>query len=327
MPGDLAHVGVMAWWVLPVALVLDALVGDPPWLPHPIRWMGRAIQVGEPRFRRLVRNEFRSGSMFAFVLIAATWAASLLLVRTAYSLHPQAGGLCEAVLIFYCLAARSLARAGMEIFHLLGQGDVDAARTRVAGIVGRDVSRYGGGDIARATVETVAENFVDGVFAPLCFAAIGGAPLALTYKMVNTLDSMVGYKNPRYLLFGRAAARIDDWANFLPARLSVPFIALAARWLAHAHDRRVLVTARKEGRRHSSPNAGYPEAAFAGALGVRLNGPNVYHGVLVPKPYIGTDFGAVETGHIHRACQLMTVATWLGGVALWFGSLVAGWLL
>jgi cobalamin biosynthesis protein CobD len=150
------------------------------------------------------------------------------------------GFVVETVLLFYCLSARSLGQAAMEIHTLLAAGEVDRARSQVAMIVGRDVERYQADDIARATVETVAENVVDGVLSPLFFAALGGAPLAMAYKMVNTLDSMVGYKNPRYLLFGRAAARIDDAANFLPARLAVPLIALAARLTAGLAARRAL---------------------------------------------------------------------------------------
>ena len=226
------------------------------------------------------------------------------------------------MLIFYCLSAKSLRQAALKIDRLLAAGEVDRARAQVRMIVGRDVDRYEADDIARATVETVAENVVDGVLSPLFFAALGGAPLALAYKMVNTLDSMVGYKNPRYLLFGRAAARIDDVANFLPARLAVPLIALAAHRVEGASPALALQTARREGKNHSSPNAGYPEAAFAGALGVRLNGPNVYHGVLVDKPYLGAAFGPVTRAHIARACRLMTLTALAGALAAWLLSLL-----
>ena len=228
----------------------------------------------------------------------------------------------EVVLLFYCLSARSLFQAGMEIHHLLQKGCVDVARSKVAMIVGRDVEKYGPDDIARAAVETVAENFVDGVLSPLFFAAIGGAPLALTFKMVNTLDSMVGYKNTRYMRFGRMAARIDDWANFFPARLSVPIIALATQLLAGRNGLRVIQTGFKEGHRHSSPNAGYPEAAFAGALAVKLNGPNFYGGRLVDKPYIGIAFNSVRIHQIQSACQLMMLSSFLGCVAAWWLGLI-----
>jgi adenosylcobinamide-phosphate synthase len=167
--------------------------------------------------------------------------------------------------------------------------------------------------MARAAVETVAENLVDGVISPLFFAAIGGAPVAMAYKMANTLDSMIGYKNEKYLYFGRAAAWLDDVLNYVPARLSVPVIALAAQLLA-GKGARAFETAVKEGANHSSPNAGLPEAAFAGALAVKLNGPNTYNGKLVDKPYIGVHFGQTKIEHIKRSCDLMMLSSilWLG---------------
>ena len=312
---------ILPWLALPTAFALDAMVGDPRWLPHPVRWMGRAIEVAEPFFRKHCKKEFVAGGLFAISLILGCWAFSALVIGLAYRVHGILGFVVETVLLFYCLSARSLYQAGMEIHQLLTGGEVDQARTQVAMIVGRDVERYQADDIARATVETVAENVVDGVLSPFFFAAIGGAPLAMAYKMINTLDSMVGYKNPRYLLFGRAAARIDDVANFLPARSAVPIIALASRMLTGLSSRRALVTAWHEGTHHASPNAGYPEAAFAGALGVQLNGPNYYHGVLVEKPFIGVGLGDVRLHHIEQACRLMTTTALLGCLAGWLVSL------
>ncbi len=299
---------ILIWLIIPAAFALDALLADPPALPHPIRWMGKCIEALEPPLRRWVDNQLLAGVLFALVLIIAWWAGAVAVTRLAHWLHPAVGFGLEVLLIYYCLSARSLFEAGMEIHRLLLQGKVDEARSALAMIVGRDVDRYGTEEIARAAVETVAENFVDGVLAPLFFAAIGGAPLAVAYKMVNTMDSMVGYKNERYHRFGRAAARIDDMANFVPARLSVPIIALAAGIFAPGKGRASLKTAVREGSRHSSPNAGYPEAAFAGALAVKLNGPNYYGGVLVAKPYIGTAFGGAETDSILNACQLMMLS-------------------
>lgn len=313
----------LPWLALPAAFALDALLGDPRWLPHPVRWMGRAIELAEPLFRRWITSELLAGLCFALSLILGCWVLSALTVTLAYRLHVLLGFAVETVLLFYCFSARSLAQAAMEIDASLSVGEVDRARSQVAMIVGRDVERYQADDIARATVETVAENVVDGVLSPLFFAAIGGAPLALAYKMVNTLDSMVGYKNPRYLLFGRVAARIDDAANFLPARLSVPLIGLASRLVPGTSGRRALTTAWHEGANHASPNAGYPEAAFAGALGVRLNGPNYYHGVLVEKPYIGQGLGSVTLAHLKQACRLMTWTSLLGCLLAWQLSLAA----
>ena len=313
---------LLSWLTLPAAFALDALIGDPPSLPHPIRWMGRAIEQSEPFWRRTVASERLAGLLFAASLILGCWLVALLVTGLAWKVHSLLGFAVETVLLFYCLSAKSLRQAALEIDRLLAAGEVDRARAQVRMIVGRDVDRYEADDIARATVETVAENVVDGVLSPLFFAALGGAPLALAYKMVNTLDSMVGYKNPRYLLFGRAAARIDDVANFLPARLAVPLIALAAHRVEGASPALALQTARREGKNHSSPNAGYPEAAFAGALGVRLNGPNVYHGVLVDKPYLGAAFGPVTRAHIARACRLMSLTALAGALAAWLLSLL-----
>jgi adenosylcobinamide-phosphate synthase len=188
-------------------------------------------------------------------------------------------------------------------------------------IVGRDVTELSDTGVARAAVETVAENLVDGVISPLFFAAIGGGPLAMAYKMVNTLDSMVGYKSPRYWEFGRAAAKIDDAANFLPARLSVPFIALAAQLLAR-NGKRALFTAMKEGEKHASPNAGFPEAAFAGALGVWLGGPNTYGGQVINKPVIGYRFGPTRPDHIRKACHCMVMAAIFWMIAVWIAALI-----
>lgn len=306
------------WAALPSAFFLDLCLGDPPHRPHPVRLMGRAITWAEPRFRRAFVSPFFAGLAFASALISATFAVAYGVTRLCWLLHPALGFLVETVLLFYCLSARSLAAAALEIHVLLRRGRVDFARAAVGLIVGRDVDRYDAPDIARATVETVAENTVDGVLAPLFFAALGGAPLALAYKMINTLDSMVGYKNERYLLFGRAAARIDDAANWLPARLAVPVISIAALFLSDLSAPRALRTALAEGRNHTSPNAGLSEAAFAGALGVKLNGPNSYGGVLVDKPWIGANFGAATTEDIHRACRLMLGAATLGAfLAVW----------
>lgn len=317
-----SFIDVMPWLLIPVAFAVDAVVGDPRGLPHPIRWMGKGIEIGEPVFRKFFRNEYLAGTLFAIALIAGSWAVTASAVMGASRIHPAVGFGLEGLLIFFSLSARSLSDAAMEIYHLLMDGQVDRARSGLSMIVGRDVAGYGRDDIARATVETVAENFVDGVLSPLFFAAIGGAPLAMAYKMINTLDSMVGYKNARYHRFGRAAARIDDMANFIPARLSVLIISLAVRYLAADRVRHTLSTAMKEGSHHKSPNAGYPEAAFAGALGVKLNGPNAYGGEWVEKPYIGIDFGPPKVRHIQKSCALMWVAALISCISAWAVSII-----
>ncbi|NNG02104.1 MAG: cobalamin biosynthesis protein CobD [Desulfobacteraceae bacterium] len=312
-----------AGYIIPLAVVLDLMIADPLFLPHPIRWMGLAIERFEPVFRPLRIHPGSSGFLFAAVLIGATWTITWLVVRTAFLIHPWVGGGVEVILVFYCISARSLEKAAMAVWERLIGRDLDGARRSVGMIVGRETGHLTEKGVARAAVETVAENYVDGFLSPLFFAVIGGAPLAMTYKMINTLDSMIGYKNDRYAEFGKAAARIDDVANYIPARLSFLFIALAARMLNKSGSSS-LATALAEGKNHTSPNAGFPEAAVAGALRVRLNGPNVYHGEVVDKPYIGKSFPEVAFKHIKQACDLMLLASLLAAAAFggiwWMGQ-------
>ena len=305
-----------ALYVLPIAFLFDLLFGDPQNLPHPIRWMGNAIEALEPYFRKIPIAPTLSGLLFALALVAGTWSLSALLLAAANGLHPKLKVALEIALIYYCISARSLKDAAMDVSRCLEQKNIERARKKVGLIVGRDVAHYREDGIARAAVETVAENLVDGVISPLFFAALGGAPLAMAYKMINTLDSMVGYKNERYLFFGKVSARIDDILNYIPARLSIPIIALASQLLA-GNGGRSFKTAVTEGSHHSSPNAGLPEAAFAGALAVKLNGPNIYDGKLVDKPYIGIRFGEARLEHIKKACDIMTLSSFLWLGVLW----------
>ena len=304
------------WYVLPAAFALDIMLGDPRWLPHPVRWMGQAIESFEPSFRRIHPNQILSGTLFAAALILGTCLLTFFILAAAHRIHPLFKTILDIILIYYCISARSLEDAAMDVKQALVRQDIQAVRYKVSMIVGRDVDRYNEKGLSRATVETVAENLVDGVMAPLFFAAIGGAPLALAYKMTNTLDSMVGYKNEIYNHFGRVSARIDDVLNYIPARLCIPTIALAAQILSGS-GQRSLTTAVCEGGNHSSPNAGFPEAAFAGALAVKLNGPNYYNGTLVDKPYIGVRFGPTSTGHIKKACDLMLLTSFLWLLVVW----------
>lgn len=304
-------------YVLPMAFLLDWLLGDPRWLPHPVSWMGKIISALEPRFRSLPWKETLSGAIFAVTLIAGTWLAVYLCLKLAGAVHPALRIGLEIVLIYYALSVCSLKQMALAVFEPLSRGDLARAKHNVAQIVGRDVSKLDSPGVSRATVETVAENLVDGVISPLIFAVLGGAPLALAYKMVNTLDSMIGYKNETYLFFGKAAARIDDLVNYIPARISVLIIALAAQ-LKYRSGFRALQFALRQGRRHSSPNAGYPEASFAGALQIKLGGPNYYFGTLINKPYIGENFQDTIPADIKTACSLMLCSSLLMFAAAWF---------
>ena len=296
------------YFVLVCAFILDFFIGDPDFRYHPIRMFGRAIDLTEPRFRKWFENPFAAGLFFALFLIVAAWGAAWFVHASARGIHPAFGTGVDILLVWFCISARSLESAAMKVAEPLNMRRTEKAKEQLARIVGRDTHNLTETGIARAGVETVAENLVDGVISPLFYAAIGGAPLALAYKMVNTLDSMVGYKNEKYADFGKASARIDDIANYVPARVSVGIVSIAARLLGKK-GMRAFGTGFMEGNKHASPNAGYPEAAFAGALGIRLGGPNYYQGRLVEKPWIGPAFGDPNSGHIRKACDLMMLSS------------------
>ena len=302
--------------VLPAALVIDLAIGDPRWLPHPIRWMGAAIGYLEPVFRKLIPKRLFSGALFATALVMLVWLLTWTIVWAAYGVSAVFGFLVETVLIFYCISIRSLRDAAWQVKSTVEQGTLAQARAAVAWIVGRDTRFLDREGVNRAAVETVAENLVDGTISPVFYAAIGGAPLAMAFKMVSTLDSMIGYKNDTYLEFGKVAAKMDDLANYIPARLAIPIIAIAAQILFGSGKKAVLLV-HQDGRSHASPNAGLPEAAFAGALGVKLGGPNTYHGNLIEKPYIGAHLNQVHSHHIARACKLMVLSSILWVAVIW----------
>ncbi len=302
---------------IPAAFILDMVLSDPCWLPHPVRWMGATIMRTEPVFRRLPFPLVISGALFTGFLVPVVWLLTFLLVHTAGMLHPAFRLIVEILCIYYCISPSSLRKAALDVRTAFASGGLPAARASVSRIVGRETQNLTEQGVIRAAVETTAENLVDGVVSPLLYAAIGGAPLAMAYRMINTLDSMVGYKNDAYIQFGKASARLDDIANFIPARLSVPVIALATSLLAgFSSGKRALQTAIHEGSHHASPNSGYSESAFAGALSVRLNGPAIYHGQIVHKPYIGVSFGDVALTDISKACDVMICAALLWTILL-----------
>jgi adenosylcobinamide-phosphate synthase len=304
-----------SWLIIPAAFLLDLLFNDPVRFPHPIRWMGKAIERTEPIFRKLPVHLIVSGALFCLTLVSTTWILGWLTVRCAYTFSAKFGWFLECVLLWYCISAGSLAESSGHVVKQLLHHGIEPGRKAVSMIVGRDTRTLDESGVLRAALETTAENFVDGVLAPLFYYTIGGIPLALAYKMINTLDSMVGYRDPAYIHFGKASARLDDIANWIPARMSVGFIAVAAQILNH-RGKDALRTALQEGAAHLSPNSGRPEAAFAGALHVRLNGPNVYHGIVVEKPYIGQSFGKVTPRHVFQSIDLLMLASLLAAGVL-----------
>ena len=297
--------------VMPLILgfLLDQLVGDPPNWPHPVRWIGRLIQLLESPLRRFWSE--RVGGLVLLVVVTGSVAGLTgATLELAGWWHPWARAAAASVLVYCGLAARSLARETQAVLVPCEKGDLIQARKRLSGIVGRDTHDLSAEEINRACIETVAENTNDGVVAPLFYAALAG-PIGLwAYKAVNTLDSMVGYRNAHYVHFGWASARMDDLANYLPARLSYLLLCLAAALL----ERRGYPALRmgwRDGRKHPSPNAGWTEAAMAGALGAQLGGPSRYGGLLSPKPYLGEPIRPLTVGTVRQAIRLMLAASWL----------------
>jgi len=290
-------------WLPLAAFAVDAAVGDPRWLPHPVVLMGQAIRGLEALLRR-TRLPLRTGGvLLAIIVVGASWVFTWAAVRAAALLHPYAGVAVEVWLFSTCLAARSLAEHALAVYRPLVAGDLTEARQRLRWIVGRDTDRLAPLEITRGAVETVAESTCDGVIAPLFWGLIGGAPLAMAYKAANTLDSMVGHKDERYLCFGWASARLDDLLNLIPARLSAVLLACAAV------APNALRVALRDAGKHPSPNSGWPEAAVAGALGARLGGTNYYDGVPEQRAYMGDPTRPLVPGDIKQAVRWMYLAT------------------
>ncbi|ASS76466.1 cobalamin biosynthesis protein CobD [Tumebacillus algifaecis] len=307
---------------LALAYLIDLLVGDPRWLPHPVVWMGKAITQLDRLLSKRQRSKWPErliGTLFPLVIAGGVFALSYWLLQLLYAIHPWLSIALEIWLISTTIAVKGLADAGRGVYQALKKGDLALARQRLSWIVGRDTEHLDEREIARGGIETVAENIVDAVTAPLFYALLGGAPLALAYRAVNTLDSMVGYKNDKYLHLGWASARLDDIANYIPARLTVPFLVLAAG----GRGKRAWQIARRDASKHPSPNSGWAEAAVAGALGIRLGGENRYHGVPSFRAYLGDPTREITPDHILQTIRMLYVST-----ALYLAFLLSiNWLL
>ena len=299
-------------WAVLGGFVLDAIFGDPAWLPHPVVLMGKAITALEKRLRaqfpQTPQGELCSGAVLAAILPVGTFLITTLVCRLAAALHPLAG---LAVQMFWCaqaLAAKGLVQESCNVYKELQKQDLPAARKAVARIVGRDTQNLTVEGVTKAAVETVAENASDGVIAPLLYMLLGGAPLALTYQAINTMDSMLGYKNEKYLYFGRIPAKLDDVANYLPSRLAA-LLWVAAAAFTHNDAKGAWKIWRRDRRNHASPNSAQTESACAGALGVQLAGPAYYFGEYYAKPTIGDPLRPIEPEDILRANRMMYVAS------------------
>ena len=303
---------MMTVWAVLGGFVLDALFGDPAWLPHPVVYMGKAISKLEkflrPRLPKTPQGELLGGAIVAFCLPVGTFLLTGLVCWGAARLHPLLG---LAVQMFWCgqaLAARGLVQESTNVYKELKKPDLPGARKAVSRIVGRDTAELTAEGVTKAAVETVAENASDGVIAPLLYMLIGGAPLALTYKAINTMDSMLGYKNEKYLYFGRVPAKLDDVANYIPSRLAA-LLWVAAAAFTHNDAKGAWKIWRRDRRRHASPNSAQTESACAGALGVQLAGPAYYFGQYYAKLTIGDALRPIEPEDILRANRMMYVAS------------------
>lgn len=293
-----------------LAFVLDLLIGDPRGYPHPVRIIGFIAQRLEGALRKQFSNPVTAGAVTTGSVVIGTYVLTWGLLWALKRIHPMAETAGSIFLIFTCISVRSLYNESRPVFYHLNEGRIDLARTSLAKIVGRDTENLNEKEISRATVETIAESTVDGIISPLFYACLGGAPLALAYKAVSTLDSMFGYKNDTYRNFGRVPARLDDAANWVSARFSGLIIAAGAA-LCGFDGKRSWKTSRCDGANHLSPNAGIPEAAMAGALGIQLGGSSFYRKQRIDKPYIGKAENEISPTDITHSHKIMFVSSGL----------------
>lgn len=308
-----------------LAFFIDAILGDPRTRLHPVVLMGNSISLLERILYRETdgaQTKLDKGTILVGIVLLTSFAIglglSLLSARIPFSFGRE---IAEGFFLSFMISPRSLAQAGGEIYGLLLAGNLSEARRKVGWIVGRDTEKLDEAEVSRATVETIAESTCDGIIAPLFFFAIGGLPLAFLYRAANTMDSMLGYKNDRYLYFGRAAARVDDVLNFIPARLSGLFLIFSAALLGYDYRNAFQIMCR-DARKHPSPNSGFSEASVAGALRVRLGGFNTYFGKKTFRAYMGDAVETLSARHITAAIRMMYVATLLFLATLYVLSLI-----
>ncbi|AFM41393.1 adenosylcobinamide-phosphate synthase [Desulfosporosinus acidiphilus SJ4] len=308
--------------VVLLGFILDQMIGDPPNWPHPVVMIGKTIALlegllnhGPGRSRRI------KGVLLTFLIVGGTYFLTWAIIYGVKTIHPILGFIISAYFVFTTLAGKSLLDAGQSVLKPLERGDLEEARVKLSWFVSRDTSNLSEKDIVRGTLETLAENFVDGILSPLFYAALGGAPLAMAFKAISTLDSMVGYRNEQYEDFGWFSARTDDWANYIPARLSV-FFLLMAGWLQRLPVRRAYKIWQRDASGHPSPNGGNPESVVAGLLGVQLGGINIYHGRSHHRAEMGDVMHVSNFRDIVLCQKLVRSATWLSllpalGLAYW----------
>ena len=285
---------------------LDLIIGDPYSFPHPVRYIGKLISIVEKQIRKITSSDKGlkiAGFFLWFIVVGATFGITTLVLQL-FKFNKLAYFIVNTILIYTTLATKCLKDESVKIYKVLKTGDLEKSRIQLSYIVGRDTTNLNEKEIVRATVETVAENTVDGIIAPLFYGFIGGAPLAMAYKAVNTLDSTVGYKNDKYYYLGFASAKIDDIANYIPARLGVVLLSLGSLFTGF-NFKDALKIGIRDRKNHKSPNCAFSEGAVAGALGIQLGGTNVYFGKEVYKPTIGDKTREIEIEDIVRTNKIM----------------------
>ena len=297
--------------------LLDLILGDPYCLPHPIRWIGTLIAKLEKALldvtgQREEKKELKQGGLLVLSVLGITVSVSTLLLVGSYLIHPYLGLVVETIMTYQILATKCLKVESMKVYKSLKTERLESARKAVSMIVGRDTSVLDEMGVAKAAIETVAENTSDGVIAPMLYTALGGPVLGWFYKAINTMESMVGYKNEKYLYFGRTAAKLDDVVNYIPARISAYLMILSSFVAGKAFDgKRAYQIYKRDNRKHASPNSAQTESVCAGALGIQLAGDASYFGKIVQKPYIGDDVRPVEFEDIKRVNHLMYCTAWI----------------
>lgn len=303
-----------------LGFLLDLLFGDPYWLPHPIRLIGSLIARVEKCFLgknkdRNEKKELWQGIYMVIIVLFSTMTVTTLILCLTYYINCYLGIAVETIMTYQILATKCLKVESMKVYHCLKDKTIPEARNAVSMIVGRDTDCLDERGVAKAAIETVAENTSDGVIAPMLYTALGGPILGFLYKAVNTMDSMIGYKNEKYLYFGRTAAKLDDVVNFLPARISA-YLMIAASFIGGKcfSGKRAYYIYKRDNRNHASPNSAQTESVCAGALGIQLAGDASYFGKIVKKPYIGDNVRAVEYEDIKRVNLLMYLTAWLSEI-------------
>lgn len=294
-----------------IGLVLDFIIGDPNNPFHPVRIIGALGSKFENITRRVFKNLKISGFITWLGVILITFLVNSLIVRIAFSISNIFGIIIEGILLYFCISSKGLKVEGLKVIKVLESGNIEGARKQLSYIVGRDTKVLDEEGIIRAVIETVAENTSDGIIAPLLFGALGGAPLAMTYKAVNTCDSMFGYKNDKYIDFGFVPAKMDDLFNYIPARITGYLVIFAAFILGLDYKNSYRIY-KRDRYNHTSPNSAHPESAVAGALGIRLGGANYYFGKIVEKPTIGDKNKVIEISDLYKINKILLVVTLLG---------------